>query len=323
MILILTLNPLLERRFYYNQISLEQVNRNAKVIYQAGGKGLNVSRQLKKLGIVSHNIIFSGGQNGKKLRELIRNEELLFTSIHIEEETRHAAIIISEADKKLFSFFSSNPFISEKEVEEMKSTLKKTLPNCEMIVISGSAPNEAAERIVEFAISEANRLDKISFCDYYGNNLENVFNLSPTIIHNNFEEIENHLNVNLRDEETALVFLKSIYDKGIKRVYLTDGANSFYAQNFDYVYKVFPPAIDAVDSTGSGDAFVSGLIYTLKENEVFEQSLKYSTALAAENSKSFEVCSVEKNSFENLFDNVSVEPIGKKIKLIDDTATSH
>ncbi len=323
MILIITLNPLLERRFSYEKVSLNLVNRNAAVKYQAGGKGINVSRQLKKLGVESYNLFFSGGANGKVFRDLLRNEQLPFTPIHIQEETRQAAVIISNEDKKLYSFFSSSPQISEIEIEQMKSAISKMLSNSEMVIISGSSPTFDAEQIVSFTISEANRLDKVSILDYYGENLQEVFDLSPTIIHNNFDEIEKYLKVSLENEESIISTLNYLYKKGIKRVFLTNEEKPFYVQNFDYIYKVSPPEINSVDSTGSGDAFVSGLIYCWKNGEVFENSLKYSTALAAANTTSFDVCNVEKNSFEALMNQVKIEPLVKKMKIIDDSPTFH
>lgn len=323
MILIITLNPLLERRFGYEKVNLDIVNRNGKITYQAGGKGINVSRQLKKLGIESFNIFFSGGMNGKLFRDLLRKEQLAFSSVHIEDETRQAAIITSVEDKKLYSFFSQNPEVSAEEVEQMKLAITKMIANCDMVVISGSSPSRSADELVNFTISEANKLDKVSVCDYYGENLEDVFNLSPTIVHNNFEEIVKYLKINLNSEEEIMNVLNSLYHKGIKRVYLTNGENLFYAQNFDYVYKVTPPKLDSIDSTGSGDAFVAGIIYGWRNADVFEYSLKYSTAIASANATSFDVCNVEPKNFEHLIDKVTIEPIGKKLKLIDDTPTFH
>lgn len=323
MILIITLNPLLERRFSYEKISLNSVNRNGLVKYQAGGKGINVSRQLKNLGIESYNLFFSGGADGKLFRDLLRKEGLSFTSIHIEDETRQAAVIISKEDKKIFSFFSENPQILDSEVEQMKSAITKMMANCDIVVISGSSPSTKTDELVCFAISEANRLDKVSICDFYGENLAEVFNHSPTIVHNNFDEIEKYLKVKLDSEENILSVLNSLYNNGIKRFYLTNEDKPFYAQNFDYIYKIYPPKINYVDSTGSGDAFVAGIIYGWKRGDVFEHSLKYSTALSSANASSFEVCSLAPNSFEHLIDEVKIESIGKKIKLIDDSPTSH
>lgn len=322
MILIITLNPIFQKIFYYKNIILNSVNRNGITHKQAGGKGINVSRQLKFLGIDSYNLFFSGGSNGKLLRELLKKEQLAFTSVSIANETREAAVIISANDQKIYSFFSTNPIISQSEIDEMKSTIKKMIPNSNIVVISGSAPSNYAEDIVYFTVSEANKQDKITICDYYGDNLEEIFNLAPTIVHNNFDEINKYLNINLKDESDILSLLNSINLKGIKRFYLTDGENPFYAQNFDYKYRIYPPKLKAIDSTGCGDAFVAGLIYCLKNNETFEYSLKYATALASINSTQFDVCNVTADKFQPLINQISIEPIGKKVKLIDDTPTS-
>ena len=99
MILIITLNPLLERRFTYEQIKFGSVNRNAVTRISAGGKGINVSRQLKKFGVKSYNYFFSGGTNGKIYRDALKSEALDFSFVSTKSETRHAAVVISEKDK--------------------------------------------------------------------------------------------------------------------------------------------------------------------------------------------------------------------------------
>lgn len=319
MILIITLNPLLERRFYYSQIQLGKVNRNGKVAFQAGGKGINVSRQLKQFGIDSYNLFFSGGNDGKIFRDCLKQEELHFTSVHIDSETRHAAVIISQQDKRVSSFFSENPQITKSEVNEMKSRIEKMIVNCEMVVISGSSPSSIANEIVPFTINLANELDKISICDYYGANLNEVINSAPTILHNNFQEIENSLNLTLTSEEEIISFLNSLYQKGIKRVFLTNGAKEFYAQNFDYRYIIEPPAINTIDSTGSGDAFVAGIIYAWRNGYVFDETLKFATACGAANAESFEVCNVTLTEVNSLKEKVNIESVGKKMKIIDDS----
>ncbi len=319
MILIITLNPLLERRFYYSQILEGKANRNGKVVFQAGGKGINVSRQLKNFGIDSYNLFFSGGNDGKIFRECLKQENLQFTSVHIEDETRQAAVIISQNDKKITSYFSENPGVSEKEISEMKSRIEKMIVNCEMVVISGSAPSPLAEEIVPFTIELANGLDKISVSDYYGSNLSEVINAAPTILHNNMEETETSLNISFKSENDIVNFLQSVYQRGIKRTFLTNGANIFFSQNFDYRYKICPPKVNTVDSTGSGDAFVAGIIYAWKNGLIFEDSLKFASACGALNAESFEVCKVSLQNVFSLMEEVIVEPIGKKMKLIDDS----
>lgn len=319
MILIVTLNPLLERRYSCTKIQNGKINRNGNLTLAAGGKGLNVSRQLKKLDLKSFNYIFSGGSNGKILREILKAEGLEFSSVQTKSETREAAVIISSEDKSITTVFTNNPNISPDETDEFKLKLEKMIQNCEIVIFAGSSPSEATDSIIPFGIQTANKYDKVSVCDTYGRNLLQCIEASPTILHNNFTELKDSLSVNLEDENTAIDFLNYLYKKNIKRSFITNGDKTFYASNFNYVYKIYPPKINSVDSTGCGDSFVAGLVYSWIRQDVFDKSLRFSTALAASNAKSFDVCMVKYEDAENLQDEVQISPIGKKIKLIDDS----
>lgn len=318
MILIVTLNPLLERRLNFNQVSVGQINRNGISSLKPGGKGINVSRQLKKLGLQSHNIFFSGGTNGKLFRDILKKEQFDFSSFHIKSETRYASVIINEKEQTVTSYFSKDPIITPAEADEFVVRLEKMIKNCEMVVFSGSSL-KGAEHIIPQCIELAHKYDKVSFCDTYGQNLIDVLNQSPTVIHNNFNEVINSLNISLNSESEILAYLENLYSKGILRAFLTNGENPYYASNFDYYYKITPPKVDSIDSTGCGDTFLAGIIYGWHKNLVFEDSVKISTALAALNSATFEASNVNFEAGNKLKDSVIVESIGKKIKTIDDS----
>jgi len=65
MILTITINPLLEQRFTFKNIISDCVNRDGKLNIAAGGKGINVSRQLNRLKLQNTALTFSGGTFGK------------------------------------------------------------------------------------------------------------------------------------------------------------------------------------------------------------------------------------------------------------------
>ncbi len=319
MILVVTINPLLERRFRVNLVRLGEVHRNNIMNFAAGGKGLNVSRQLKKLGLKSFNYFFSGGNDGRIFREIVKKENLEFSFIQTKAETRNAAVILSETEKNITTFFSKDPLISENEVADFKAKLDKMICNCEIVVFSGSSPSQETDSIFPYGIGLANKYDKVSVCDTYGNTLLNCIDAVPTIIHNNFSEIENTFKIKLDSEQSVLSFIQKLYNKQIKRVYLTNGSKNFYASNFDYIYKVKPVDIKTIDATGSGDSFVAGIVKGWVNSEVFEDTLKYSTALAALNAASFDVASVDPKEAELIKDKVEIFSVGKKAKTIDDS----
>lgn len=319
MILTVTINPLLERRYSYQCLDLSSVNRNGKLIIKAGGKGINVNRQLNKLGVKNIALLFTGGANGKLLRETLRAEKILFSEIITKYETRESAIIFDKSTENIYSFFGTDTLISSSEAREFISKLEKAIATCEIVVFSGSSPCKETDSIFAEGINIANKLDKISVCDTYGRHLQDCYNASPTIIHNNIDEIKLSLGLNLKSETDHFDFLNFLYEIGVKQAFITDSGNPFYASNFDFHYKAVPPKINTIDPTGSGDAFVTGIVYGWHNKLTFEQQLRFATALGALNAKSFEVCDVDISDANSLVEKIQLEAVGKRLKKIDDS----
>jgi 1-phosphofructokinase family hexose kinase len=319
MILSVTIHPLLERRLLYNKISLGAHHRNPIEELKPGGKGINVCRQINKFGIRSLAYTFLGGNNGKVIKHLLSEEKIDFTFIQTKNETRYSVITIDETNRSATTFFGPDYIILPGEADEFKIKLEKMIRNCEIAVFSGSSPCKETNSIFPFGIEIANKYDKISVCDTYGIHLKDCIDQSPTILHNNISEIKNSLNISLNDEKEKLSFLDFLYSKGVKQSFITNGKEDIYASNFDYHYRIENTKIEEVDPTGSGDAFVAGLVYGLNKDKTFEESVKLASALGALNASTFEVCNVNIDEAQKLTEKIKIFTVGKKIKSIDVT----
>ena len=319
MVLTVTINPLLEHRLTYSDGILNEKNRNGKVSFAAGGKGINVSRQLKQLSIQNIALTFSGGTFGKLFREAIKSEGLDFSLINVSSGTRVCSVIMDSKNKKAAYYFPENPVITKEETNRFILQMEKMIKNCEIVVFSGGSPCKETDEIFPAGIEMAKKYDKISLCDTYGNHLEDCYKASPRIVHNNVEEVENSLSIKLKDEKDKIEFLDSLYKYGTKQAYLTDGDKDFYSSNFDFHYKITVPKIESIDSTGSGDAFVAGILHGWHYNLTFNEQVKFAVSLGAANAKTFDVCNISKDDTNDFLENVEVTPVGKKIKIIDDS----
>ncbi len=321
MILTVTLNPLIESRLCYESLSLGKSNRGSKKLYHAGGKGINVSRQLNALGVDNIALTFLGGNNGKIFRKLLSDEGINYFAVPTKAETRSATLAVETKRKRLTTLFEPNSIIARSEASAFKEKLKKMMQNCSIVVFSGSSPSPETDDIYSFGIGLANKLDKLSVLDTYGKHLPSSIEASPTIVHNNLQELESSFSLNLSTEQKKINFLSKLYEKGVKLCFLTDGPNDFYSSKFDFVYKIEQPQVNEIDPTGSGDAFISGIIYGIEEGLVFDEFVKIGAALGAENACKWEVCNTKLVEIKKLIKNVSINPIGKKLKLIDDSPT--
>ena len=321
MILTVTINPLLENRIEFETLALGKVSRGIRKEHKAGGKGINVSRQLDYLSIKNTALLFLGGNNGKQLRKVLIEENINFTSISSKGETRGATLAIEKSINRITSIFEPQSKLSKNEISEFKAKLKKMIQNCKIVVFSGSVPNKEAASIITYGIELANELDKISILDTYGEHLQSCINANPTVLHNNTEEIESSLNMELKTQQSKISFLKILYAQGIKLAFITDGWKPTIASKFDFIYKIKSPKINEIDATGSGDAFVAGIAYGLEKALVFNEFVNVASALGNINASRWDVCTAKSEEIENIIDSIIVEPIGKKFKLINDSPT--
>ncbi|MCX8011377.1 MAG: 1-phosphofructokinase family hexose kinase, partial [Ignavibacteria bacterium] len=281
MILTITLNPLLEKVLYFNQVKLGEVNRAYKVKLNAGGKGINVSRQLNMFKLDNLATGFLGGENGKRLKHILHQENIKNSFVQIKSETREGIVIRTDSSNDT-SFFDPNPIIEKGEIKEFIEKSLKFITNSEMVIFSGSQPNDVdntyCKEIFTTLINFANENDKIVILDIYGKNLNEILKAEPLIVHFNKSEAEDSFSVRLNDKNSILKFLQKIYEQGIKIFILTDGENTFYAINQGFIYEVTPIKVHTINSTGSGDAFMAGLIYGFHKNLPFEDIIRFATA---------------------------------------------
>lgn len=313
MVITVTLNPILEHRYTYSAHDNAPLLRGGIYKRAAGGKGINVSRQLKELGIKNTALIFTGGESGRLLKSCLTDEGINFTSVQTAGETRSASVIEFRDTCKVQSFFSENVPPAGNEISEFIKRLEKLITMADVVIFSGSAPDTASAGIIKKGIELCAQADKISFIDTYGPHLEDCIKLAPVIVHNNFDEA----GLKNAGEPQIIEYLKKMNDSGVKISLLTNGEKEVYASNFGFIYKIQPPAVKTIDATGCGDAFCAGIINGVQNSFVFKDSLKYAVSVAASNAGMWEVCKVSADEAGRYAEQIEVVSIGDKMNLLN------
>lgn len=312
MILTITLNPLLEKVLYFKKIDRNKVNRSYKMIVNAGGKGINVSRQLNQLKVDNLATGFLGGDNGKKLKSILFKEQIKNSFQQISDETREGFVIVEDSMIKE-SYFAPDPVVTTEEVNQFLQKTIKAILNSEMVIFSGSSPEfqnpEDQLKIFSELIKLSEDNDKITLVDVYGDHLSEVLKLNPKIVHTNLDELQSSLKISYHDENDILKFLKDVNNNGIKIFIITNGDKKSFAINHGFLYEIIPPQIESINSTGSGDAFMAGFIYALHNNLPFEEMLRWATACGTANASRFEVCSSNLELIQSFYNKVEIKKL--------------
>jgi len=276
MIVTVTLNPGLDYMAETPELIKGRTNRTVSESFRPGGKGLNVSVVLSRLGMETKALGFCGGFTGEKLKSLIRLSGVDCDFMDIPgEETRINVKIITDCVTELNGMGVS----FKKDQEHWLFNRVENLTKDDMLVLSGALPRG------EDSSFYARIMERVScpvVVDAVGDALLKTLPLRPVMIKPNREEVEGYFGLKDASRDQIIESLHELKKMGARNVLFSDGANEgmLLAEN-GVLYTALPPRTSAklrLYTVGAGDAMVAGFIYAYKTFSEPASWLRYSLA---------------------------------------------
>ncbi|MCK4876513.1 MAG: carbohydrate kinase family protein, partial [Candidatus Heimdallarchaeota archaeon] len=85
----------------------------------------------------------------------------------------------------------------------------------------------------------------------------------------------------LTNEQEVIKGMKKLFDWGLKIVNITFGKEGQWLSDGKIIIKTKPPKVFVEDTTGAGDATMSGIIYGFLENRTLQETAQIASALSA------------------------------------------
>jgi 6-phosphofructokinase 2 len=273
----ITLNPALDRTLWVEKIRPDDSNRIKKEERFAGGKGIDVSRVLTKLGVGSTALGFVGGFTGEELEGRLLNEGISCDFIRISGETR-TNIIMNDMSSGVQSVFgASGPII---EPYELMRLIHKAegLEHPEIVIISGSIPPGVHPKIYRKLIEIAKDRNAKVVLDADGEALVEGTQGLPDMIKPNVHELSRLVDAELREFDDIVNAARSIQNKGIGTVLVSMGAQGLLLLGEKESHHAFHPEVEVKNTIGAGDSAIAGFVYGLIEGKGLKESLVYAVA---------------------------------------------
>ena len=145
MIYTITFNPALDYTVQVEKFEIGKINRTKSENILAGGKGLNVSIILKRLGIENTALSFIAGFTGKELERKIRQYNIEtefietnrgYTRINVKISSLEKNSLIQESETALNG---NGPEITENDIEKLLQKIQNINSN-DIVILSGNIP---------------------------------------------------------------------------------------------------------------------------------------------------------------------------------------
>lgn len=271
MIATITLNPAVDKTCTLTRLLQGQVNRMESVKNIPGGKGVNVAKVLRRYGYPVKTLGFLGGYTGQMIEEGVRKigAESRFT--HVAGETRCSINLLS-GDGYVTELLEPGPSISAQELERFREDFGREISDCELVVLSGSAPEQVPETIYGELIREARRQGKRALLDSSGAFLRKSLDACPFMIKPNLKELEILTGRKIRGLDEAAEGALQIRGEGVSHVLVSMGEKGLLYVKEGKILRARPPRVRVLNTVGCGDsvvaAFAMGLIQKMEDEEL-------------------------------------------------------
>lgn len=308
MILVINLNPSVDKRYEIEDLKKNTVTRARRVQNTAGGKGIHVASvvtTLKEECIVTG---FLGGKSGKFIEDELDEKGVKHDFINVNGETRECLALITD-DLSETEILEPGPLISVKEQGMFFDKYYKLLEECSLVVASGSVPRNIPEDFYKRLSEAANYKGKRFLLDTSGNLLLEGIKGKPYFIKPNKEEIENLTGRKVESVQDVIHEIKIFQKMGIPFVAISLGEKGSIVGYENRFYEVKSPKVKLVNSIGSGDSYVAGIAIGLERGYTIEDTLKLASACGSANASFSETGFVQERFVHELKEKVSIRII--------------
>lgn len=280
MIYTITLNPTLDYTIKIKDFKINEINTSENEYILPGGKGINVSIILKRLGFESIALGFIAGFVGDEIKKLIQNEKVETDFIKLKTQNSRINIKILE-EKRETSINCKGPYIENEYIEELYQKID-TLKDNDILVLSGSVPKGINENIYEKICEKIKNKNIKIIVDSTKDLLLNTLKYRPFLIKPNQKELEEIFDTQILSKEQAIEYAKKLQLKGAKNVIVSMGEDgSILLDEEKNFYKM--EAIknkNNINTVGAGDSMIAGFLAGYLKYNNYEQALKLGTSAA-------------------------------------------
>lgn len=274
MIYTVTFNPAIDYVVRCDDFRQGCINRADDEYVCFGGKGINVSQVLSRLGIQSCALGFVAGFTGQAIERGLDQAGIRTDFVHI--ETGFSRINVKLRSDTETELNGQGPTITERHISQLFDRLDG-LRDGDTLVLAGSVPRSVPGDIYEQILARLGGKDIRTVVDASGRLLTNVLKYRPWLIKPNNHELSEIFGVELKGADDIARYAHKLQEMGARNVLVSmagDGALLLCEDGSRYSCGVCSGEVR--NSVGAGDSMVAGFIAGVDKG--FDHALKLGTA---------------------------------------------
>ena len=277
MIYTVTMNPAIDYVVRLPQnLTPGAINRSAGEDYQFGGKGINVSTVLHRLGHPTTALGFVAGATGAWLEQELEETGLHTRFIHLADGQTRINVKIKASEETEIN--GMGPEIKDSDLQQLFLQLKQ-LAASDILVLSGSVPRCMGADTYGRILGALDIPGIKTVVDAAGDLLLQALPFHPFLIKPNHIELAELFGMPMDSESAIVDAARKLRNAGAKNVLVSLGsAGALLLDETGTLHRCPAPRGQVVNSVGSGDSMVAGFLAGFLETGDYESALRMGVA---------------------------------------------
>ena len=291
MLYTITFNPAIDLVIRVDHCQLGELNRSTGEDYVAGGKGINMSVILHRLGHKNVATGFLAGFSGEFIKQSLLEEGITPHFVQVEGTTRINVKLKSTQETEINA---AGPYVPAEKFTELLSYFEQHLQTDDVVFLAGNAaPGMTSQAYVAIAKLCQEKHAKLVL-DTTKTLLTECLSYQPFIIKPNHHELGEIFGVELHTEEAIITYAKKLQEKGARNVLVSRGGNgALLVSETGEVYTSNVPKGTVVNSVGAGDSMLAGFMAAYLETSDYATALKQGAATGSATAFSVGIATLE------------------------------
>ncbi|MCM3081698.1 1-phosphofructokinase family hexose kinase [Brevibacillus invocatus] len=302
MLVTVTLNAAVDKTYLLPRFQLGEVHRARTVQTQAGGKGINVARVAKRLGM--EQVIATGfvaGANGRYIRHGCELEGIQPDFMETPGESRTCLAFVDEASGSVTEVLEQGAVVSEEAFEQLKPKLERLARSASCVVLSGSLPGGLPSDTYRTLIQLVRDAGSLPVLDTSGEGLRIGLEGRPYAIKPNREEAEVLLGYRLESDLEKRQAVIDLISMGAEHVLLSLGQEGAWFGSAKEIWSYEAVRLpQAIHTVGCGDSLLAGMVTGRLQGMAWNDAVRLGMACGASNACSIGAGQVELEVVERL-----------------------